>query len=156
MFDRIETLKETFCAGMSQEMSFAKDQTFKLFSTFMPRRDEIEDPLSDFIISLQEYPDFFGMDEHTRYTKWALKEVAPTSKIPNGMQSYVIPSGLYAVFVHKGTAADFPDTMEYIIDEWLYNSDYDLDETRPHFELLGAKYKPNSPDSEEEVWIPIF
>ena len=25
----------------------------------------------------------------------------------------------------------------------------------PHFEILGAQYKNNEPDSEEEIWIPI-
>jgi len=44
--------------------------------------------------------------------------------------------------------------MNYIMSQWLPNSKYILDH-RPHFELLGAKYKNNSPDSEEEVWIPI-
>ena len=34
------------------------------------------------------------------------------------------------------------------------NSDYKPDD-RPHFELLGAKYKNDDPDSEEEIWIPI-
>jgi len=26
---------------------------------------------------------------------------------------------------------------------------------RPHFEVLGDKYKNADPDSEEEIWIPI-
>ncbi|MEP1984886.1 MAG: GyrI-like domain-containing protein, partial [Maribacter dokdonensis] len=38
--------------------------------------------------------------------------------------------------------------------EWIPNSEYQLD-GRPHFEVLGAKYKNNDPNSEEEVWIPI-
>ncbi|EPE83362.1 GyrI-like small molecule binding domain protein [Leptospira noguchii str. 1993005606] len=40
----------------------------------------------------------------------------------------------------------------YIFQEWLPNSGYKL---KPHFELLGSKYKNNDPTSEEEVWIPI-
>jgi len=36
----------------------------------------------------------------------------------------------------------------------LPNSDYELD-NRPHFEILGKKYKNNSADSEEEIWIPV-
>ena len=31
---------------------------------------------------------------------------------------------------------------------------YTLDD-RPHFEILGEKYKNQDPDSEEELWIPI-
>ncbi|MFM9945765.1 MAG: GyrI-like domain-containing protein, partial [Bacteroidia bacterium] len=37
---------------------------------------------------------------------------------------------------------------------WIPNSEYNLD-NRPHFEILGEKYKNNHPDSEEEIWIPI-
>ncbi len=36
----------------------------------------------------------------------------------------------------------------------LPNSEYEL-ENRPHFEVLGEKYKNNDPNSEEEIWIPI-
>jgi predicted transcriptional regulator YdeE len=28
-------------------------------------------------------------------------------------------------------------------------------DNRPHFEVLGDKYKNNDPSSEEEIWIPI-
>lgn len=31
---------------------------------------------------------------------------------------------------------------------------YEID-FRPHFEILGEKYKNNDPGSEEEVWIPV-
>ena len=33
-------------------------------------------------------------------------------------------------------------------------SEYILDK-RPHFEILGEKYKNDDPASEEEVWIPV-
>jgi AraC family transcriptional regulator len=36
----------------------------------------------------------------------------------------------------------------------MRDSAYDLD-NRPHFEILGEKYKNESPDSEEELWIPV-
>ncbi len=64
------------------------------------------------------------------------------------------PSGLYAVFIHKGDASTAPKTFEYIFGTWLPNSEYLLD-NRPHFEILGEKYKNEDPNSEEEVWIPI-
>jgi AraC family transcriptional regulator len=34
------------------------------------------------------------------------------------------------------------------------SKEYELDD-RPHFEILGDKYKNNDPNSEEEIWIPI-
>jgi AraC family transcriptional regulator len=28
-------------------------------------------------------------------------------------------------------------------------------DNRPHFEILGEKYKQGSTDAEEEIWIPV-
>ena len=47
-----------------------------------------------------------------------------------------------------------PKHMQYIFDQWLSNSNYEVDQTA-HFEVLGTQYKPNNEDSEEEVFIPI-
>ncbi|MGK2861531.1 MAG: GyrI-like domain-containing protein [Chitinophagaceae bacterium] len=44
--------------------------------------------------------------------------------------------------------------FSYIFNTWLPPSGYDLD-NRPHFEILGEKYKNDDPLSEEEIWIPI-
>ena len=70
------------------------------------------------------------------------------------METYILPGGLYAVFLHKGAATTGPKTFQYIFGTWLPESDYSLD-IRPHFEILGEKYKNDDPDSEEEIWIPI-
>ena len=92
-----------------------------------------------------------GSDE---FTKWALVEVTNFDDVPTEMEKFDLETGLYAVFLHKGLGSEFVKTMNYIFGEWFPNSEYVLDH-RPHFELLGAKYKNNHPDSEEEVWIPI-
>jgi AraC family transcriptional regulator len=49
--------------------------------------------------------------------------------------------------------------LKILILLWSFNnglpdSQYLLDK-RPHFEILGKKYKHNHPNSQEEVWIPI-
>ncbi|RYE38364.1 MAG: GyrI-like domain-containing protein, partial [Sphingobacteriales bacterium] len=41
-----------------------------------------------------------------------------------------------------------------IFTEWLPNSAYELDD-RPHFELLGSKYKNDDAESEEEIFVPV-
>jgi AraC family transcriptional regulator len=62
--------------------------------------------------------------------------------------------GLYAVFLYKGAASAAAPFYQYIFQTWFPNSEYLLD-NRPHFEILGEKYKNNDPASEEEIWIPI-
>ena len=71
-----------------------------------------------------------------------------------GLETYTIKGGLYAVFLHQGPASTFYVTFSKIFTDWLPKSDYEVDD-REHFELLGKKYSNTNPDSEEEIWIPI-
>jgi AraC family transcriptional regulator len=70
------------------------------------------------------------------------------------MESFELPGGLYAVFLYRGDARSASVFFQYIFGTWLPNSGYEPDD-RPHFEVLGEKYKNNDPDSEEQIWIPI-
>jgi len=90
----------------------------------------------------------------TPFEKWAAVEVSDHSDIPPGMEPYTLQGGKYAVFVHRGPASSFAKTSNYIFGVWLPHATYELD-SREHFELLGATYRPDDPDAEEEVWIPI-
>ena len=73
--------------------------------------------------------------------------------VPDEMESFTLSEGLYAVFDYKGSSSD-NSIFQYIFMTWLPNSAYQVD-NRPHFEVLGEKYKNNDPNSEEEIWIPI-
>jgi AraC family transcriptional regulator len=70
------------------------------------------------------------------------------------MEALVLKSGLYAVFLYHGPASEGSEFFKYIYREWLPGSEYQLD-NRPHFEILGEKYKNEYPESEEEIWIPV-
>lgn len=138
-------------------MSLADNKTVELWRTFMPRRKEILAVHDSLLYSMQVYEpsmDFKTFNPNTVFDKWAAVEVDTFNAIPDGMESYLLTGGLYAVFIHKGPPSAFQKTFEYIFQQWLPNSNYQLD-NREHFELLGDKYKNNEPDSEEEVWIPI-
>ena len=51
-------------------------------------------------------------------------------------------------------AEGFVKTLMFILNSWLPNSEFDID-NRPNFEVLGEKYKRTDPSSEEDIWIPI-
>ena len=70
------------------------------------------------------------------------------------METFTLIGGLYVVFLYQGIASAGAKTFQYILGTWLPNSEYTLD-NRPHFEILGEKYKNEDPSSEEEIWIPI-
>jgi AraC family transcriptional regulator len=155
MQPRIEQLTEKKLIGKSIRMSLADNKTGELWKDFMPRRKEITKKVTTDVISLQVYdPSYFKtFDAGKLFEKWALLEVSGFDHIPDGMKTFVLPEGLYAVFIHKGLSTD-NSIFQYIFTTWLPNSDYHLDD-RPHFEVLGDKYKNNDPNSEEEIWVPV-
>jgi AraC family transcriptional regulator len=140
--------------GKKLKMSLANDRTSELWRSFMPQRMKVANKVSDDLISMQVYPHSLDIGNTTQeFEKWAVLEVSHLEDIPDGMESFILNGGVYAVFDHKGLNTD-TSIFTYIFKEWLPNSDYELDE-RPHFEILGAKYKNGDPQSEEEIWIPV-
>ena len=135
-------------------MSLANNKTGELWRNFMPRRREISNN-SNFLISMQIYkPTYFAdFNPINEFEKWATVEVLDFDNVPIDMETYTLTGGLYAVFDYKGLSTD-NSIFQYIFGNWLPNSNYLLD-NRPHFEVLGEKYKNADPNSEEEIWIPI-
>ena len=153
----IKSLTEKKLAGKKITTTFANNQTRQLWQSFMPNRKEITNSIGTDLFSLQAYPptfDFNTFDQWIPFEKWAALEVADFHNIPEGMETCILPGGLYAVFYYKGLSTD-TSIFQYIFGTWLPDSkEYTIDH-RPHFEILGEKYKNIDPDSEEEIWIPV-
>lgn len=156
MEPRIEILDEKRLVGLNLNMSIAKKLTGMLWQSFMPNRKNISNQIGGDLYSMQIFPEdyFNNFDPTKEFTKWAAAEVADFNDIPANMTSFTLAGGLYAVFTYKGAASAAGTFFNYIFTEWIPNSKYMLD-SRPHFEILGAKYINESTNSEEEVWIPI-
>ena len=138
-------------------MSFADNKTTELWQSFMPQRHAISHRIGIDLYSVEVYdsPAFFNnFDPHTEFEKWAAIEVSIHGAFPSSMETLIIPEGMYAAFTHHGPASEGPKTYQFIFATWLPGSAYLLDD-RPHFALMGAKYKHNAAESEEEIWIPI-
>lgn len=155
MTPRIETLNEKKLVGKRLTMSLANNRTVELWQKFMPKRREISNNITNDLISMQVYkPTHFADFKPTNeFEKWATVEVTNFENLPTEMETFSLAGGLYAVFDYKGSSND-PSIFQYIFGTWLPSSEYLLDD-RPHFEVLGDKYKNNDPNSEEEIWIPI-
>jgi AraC family transcriptional regulator len=120
----------------------------------MPRRKEISGKVSAEMISMQVYHEPMRMgDFNQEFDKWAAVEVNDFENVPHEMDTFILQGGQYAVFPYKGLSTDV-SIFIYIFGTWLPGSIYTLD-LRPHFEILGEKYRNNDPNSEEEIWIPI-
>ena len=137
-------------------MSFSYNKTHELWSSFMPRRREIKNNIGTELYSIEVYEQLYfnNFNPEKEFDKWAAVEVIDFETVPDDMETLTSPSGLYAVFIHKGSADKAPETYRYIFGTWLPASDFLLD-VRPHFAVMGEKYKNDETDSEEEVWIPV-
>ena len=155
MTPRIMKLEEKKLIGKRLRMSLAANRTGELWKSFMSVRKEITNNLTTEVISMQVYDPshFVDFKLTNEFEKWATVEVSDFDNVPNGMETFTLMGGLYAVFEYKGSGND-NSIFQYIFGTWLPGSTYKLD-SRPHFEILGEKYKNNDSTSEEEIWIPI-
>jgi len=127
---RFEELPETTLVGKSIRMSLANNRTFELWQSFMTDKSAIENAIGTALYSIQVYDkplNFEKFNLNTEFTKWAAIEVEDPINIPNGFSSYMLKKGLYAVFIYKGTADEFPKAFQYILGQWLPQSEYELD-----------------------------
>ncbi|WKN45916.1 GyrI-like domain-containing protein [Tunicatimonas pelagia] len=157
MKSRIEIIEEIKLVGKKVRMSVANNQTQELWQGFMPNRATIKNTIGTALYSVEVYDnlDFFEQFSPTQeFDKWAAVQVRNYESVSEDMEQLMIPAGLYAVFLYQGKASEAITAYQYIYGNWIPNSDYNLDD-RPHFALMGEKYKNDDPTSEEEFWIPV-
>jgi AraC family transcriptional regulator len=149
MKPRFETIPEMKFAGERLTISFAENRTRELWQTFMPRRREIAKAVGTELYSMEVYPPGFfeAFDPNAQFEKWAAVEVSSFDDLPKGLETLTAPACLYAVFLHRGPASEAIITYTCIFQTWLPASEYRLDD-RPHFAVMGEKYKNEDPDSE--------
>jgi AraC family transcriptional regulator len=152
---QIEMFSGKTLTGIKLTTSLLHNRTAELWKSFMSRRKETGSQKGTERYSVQNYPEgyFESFQPEAEFEKWAAVEVTDLSAKPDGMERFTIPAGLYAVFHYKGSSLD-SRIFQYIYSEWLPASEYMLD-ARPHFEMLGEKYKNADPDSEEDIYIPV-
>ena len=141
--------------GFQLNMSLIQNRTGELWQQFMRNRHLIQNSMSADLLSMQIHPAGYFSDFNPAkpFTKWAVAEVHDFNLVPEGMETIEIPGGMYACFLYKGSSAD-TRIFTYIFQEWLPGSGYELDD-RPHFEILGERYKNMDPESEELICIPV-
>lgn len=153
---KIVNVKAKKLIGKPLSMSFLENKTGQLWSSFMPRAKEIENKIGGERISLQVYSEEFMQNSTLQFTKWALVEVSHFGKIPEEFEKFDLTGGLYAVFHYKGNAMQAPVYFSKIFKECIPESIYELDNSRPHFEILPeGKYDPMNSNSEEDIYIPV-
>lgn len=154
MNPQIKTFPTTKFIGKNLSFTYSDYRAFELWSSFMPRRKEVPNAIGTDLFNIQVNPNGFSFGINEPFIKWAAVPVSNFDFVPEGMETLEIHEGLYAVFQYKGNQSNAAAFFNAIYTEWLPASNYELD-NRPQFEILGAKYKTNDPNSEEEIWIPV-
>lgn len=152
----IKTIAPKKLIGQRINTSIANNNIAALWRGFMPKRHEVTNAVNTDLISMSVYasPAYFSsFNPATMFDKWAAVEVENFNQVPAGMETYELPGGLYAVFHYKGLPTD-TGIFQYIFAQWLPQSGYVLDD-RAHFEVLGDKFKRDSAESEEDIYIPV-
>lgn len=153
---RIEHLNPIKLVGKKLIQSRANERTAELWKSFMPHKHNIQNTINSDLFSLSIYDDkyFNEFNPDKEFEKWAAVEVTQFPEPTSEFEQLELEGGLYLVYLHKGDFKQYLQNWLYVFQVWLPASKYQLD-NRPHFEILGEKYKNNDPESEEEVWIPI-
>lgn len=149
---RIEIIEPKKLIGFSITTSFQEDKTPIVWKKFIMRRTEITNRISEQLFSLQIYPENFTPNQF--FTKYALAEVSDFDNIPNDFEAFELKGGKYLAFSYRGKAENGPEIFGYIFQKFIPENDFKVD-NRPHFEIFGDDYNPNSDSAEEEIWIPI-
>jgi len=87
--------------------------------------NEIFGSLTKNVISMVLYkPTHFTHFKPTNeFGKWAAVKVKDFDNVPMEMETFVLPSGLYAVFEYKGINTD-DSIFQYILGTWLPSAEY--------------------------------
>ena len=157
---RMVSIPDLTLAGMNEITTLSAINPVLLWKKFMPNKHLLSPyTLSSELYAVQVHqhpPGTSGFDPENPMAMWAavacdFREMQP----PEGFGILQVKGGNYAVFLHKGTNAEFRDTMNSIYQNWFPRSDY-MPANRAHFQVMGEKYLgPENPLSEEEIWIPV-
>lgn len=145
-----------YIIGKSIQVNLLTYDVTSLWRSFMPLIGTVQYREDENLFSLSVYPQtyFEEFSPSKPFTKWAGVRVNTFNDNQNGLECLTVPEGRYMVFNYKGSSDGASEFFKTIYSKVIPESDYALDQ-RPHFELLGAKYKNNKEDSEEEIWIPV-
>lgn len=152
----IKNIEKQVITGIRSQMNFANHQPQKLWQQLMPvvSRHFPERPVL-YSVEVYPHPDFFeAFNPLAPFEKWAAMAETPDFSPPESWEKLELPSGKYAVFLFRGTQDGAADFYQKILTQWLPEAGLLLDH-RPHFARMDDRYRNGSPDSEEEIWIPI-
>jgi len=146
--------EELKVVGIIIKTTVEENKIPELWNEFIPRIIELEGvavPDCTLGICLYEGEEF---QEGEPFSYMAAVVVKDDSIIPEGMEYRVIPQAKVAVFTHEGSTETLGETYNYIYEEWLQESGYDIAEA-DELEWYDTRFKFGDDDSQMDIHIPI-
>jgi AraC family transcriptional regulator len=136
--------------GADSEKNDLGEKIPALWHRFLPRLDEITMRVDGWCYGVirQEHAD------SDRLIYDAAMEVTGWLDVPEGMVTSTLPAARWAVFTHRGPAADLDHSVNYVYSTWLAGSGH-RHTGQADLEIYGSSYHPTSADSEIGYAIPI-
>ncbi len=98
----------------------------------------------------------YNMNDNVKFTEVVGAEVTSFENLPEQFVKKELLGGRYAVFTHKGSLRMLKSTFDYIWGTWFLSTKEELD-TREDFELYDNRFIGfDHPDSEIEIYIPVW
>lgn len=127
----------------------------KIWGRYQTKHQEIKEQITQYSIGVCWCLDDAKLKSHPDECYYIAGSVVKNfTDVPEGMMTKEIPAGKYAVFTHKGTLQKLSHTMSYIYGSWAAQSEYKLRDA-PDLEIYDERFKPDSEDSEFDLYIPV-
>ena len=148
---RIETREAMLIAGLSEHYQCAEDAggiptQWQRFVSFL---DRIPD---------QRREDTFGVvyntDDEGGMDYLSGVQVTGVSQLPPGLKSLRLPAIHYAIFFHPDHVATIRASWNYIWNEWLPQSRFELADA-PILEHYDQRFNPRTGAGGVELWVPL-
>ena len=142
--------------GLNERIVMPNNTIPQLWEKFSARAAEIKNNVNTgwYGVADNMAPEAYEFDE------MAAVEVSTFDDIPEGMATKVIAPQKYLVFTYKGKIScedgkpDLSKTYEYLYDKLLPSTEFQVDKNF-NFELYDERFKPESDDSEFDIYVPI-
>ncbi|MBN1967881.1 MAG: AraC family transcriptional regulator [Candidatus Delongbacteria bacterium] len=125
-----------------------------LWHNFVKEKDKINGINGHFAIG---YCEMKCDGKNGEATYYAGLPVDSNINIPEGFEKVDVPKKDYAVFAHKGSLRNLPNTFHYIHSDWIKDSGYILDGDF-EFEYYDDDFNSDNPDDDNSivyVYIPV-
>ncbi|MBS1493373.1 MAG: AraC family transcriptional regulator [Bacteroidetes bacterium] len=122
-----------------------------LWDKFVPRMNEPQNRINP----NETYGVCYDMDAEGNIYYIAGVAVSDFDNLPEGFDTVEIPDNKYAVFTHKGSIANFPQTVAFVYGKWVKDPDNKKKFDAPDFELYDERFKGDADDSECDLYVAV-